>query len=108
MRKIITKACHYKNERRLVSCSEKSKNIIEVRKFYRARVAMQPFANNLSKDKRYAKTNWLCRCELERESELHILSENLRENYFRNRIKFAVREENAKQAPLRVCDHILE
>ena len=41
------------------------KNIFDVR---------QPFAGNYSKDKRFARTNWLCRCEEEREEEAHLMS----------------------------------
>ena len=35
------------------------------------------FAENFSKDKRFLRTNWLCRCGNERESEEHITKECL-------------------------------
>ena len=39
---------------------------------FRTRVSLQPFAANFSNDKkRFAKTEWLCRCKLEKESETH-------------------------------------
>ena len=50
------------------------KNISEVREFYRTRVSMQPFAENYANDKRFAATNWLCRCNIERETEAHLTS----------------------------------
>ena len=50
------------------------KCIGEVREFYRSRYGQRPFAGNFSKDKRYSKSDWLCRCGAEREKELHITS----------------------------------
>ena len=47
-----------------------------VRKHYRSRFGLQPFAGNYSKDKRFAKSSWLCLCKEEREEEIHILSGN--------------------------------
>ena len=38
---------------------------------------MTEFAENFSKDKRFLRTNWLCRCGNERESEDHITKECL-------------------------------
>ena len=38
---------------------------------------MTEFAENFSKDKRFQRTNWLCRCGNERESEDHITKECL-------------------------------
>ena len=38
---------------------------------------MTEFAENFSKDKRFFRTNWLCRCGDERESENHITKECL-------------------------------
>ena len=35
---------------------------------------MQPFAGNYSKDKRFMKSNWLCKCGQEREEENHLIS----------------------------------
>ena len=51
--------------------------IAEVRNVFRARVGMTDFAENFSKDKRFLRTNWLCRCGNERESEEHITKECL-------------------------------
>ena len=49
-----------------------SENKIEdVRFRFKRRVGLLPFAGNYSNDKRYARSNWLCRCG-NRESELHI------------------------------------
>ena len=41
---------------------------------YRTRVRMQPFAGNYSHDKRFSKSNFLCRCGVSREKESHITS----------------------------------
>ena len=49
----------------------------EVRNIFKARVGMTEFAENFSKDKRFLRTNWLCRCGNERESEDHITKECL-------------------------------
>ena len=89
--KILQEALHKKNEEMLRifakgKCerisSEKygrkeyieKKNIFEVRKTYRTRFGLQAFAGNYANDKRFAKTNWLCRCEEAREDELHLAS----------------------------------
>ena len=45
--------------------------IEDVRFRFKSRVGLLPFAGNFSKDKKYAKTNWLCRCG-EKENESHI------------------------------------
>ena len=37
---------------------------------------MQPFAGNFTKDNRFSKTSWTCRCALEIEQESHLLSGN--------------------------------
>lgn len=42
------------------------KNVFKFRNIYRTRFGL--------KDKRFAKTNWLCRCEEAREDELHLAS----------------------------------
>ena len=47
-------------------------NIKEARSIFRTRVAMMPFAGNYGHDKRYAGTNWLCRCKTAREEERHL------------------------------------
>ena len=49
------------------------KNIKNVRKMFQTRVSMLPFAGNFSKDQRFARTKWLCRCQEEREEERHII-----------------------------------
>ena len=49
-------------------------NIHQVRQLFRSRFGLQPFAGNYSKDKRFAKTQWLCKCGEEREEEPHLLS----------------------------------
>ena len=49
-----------------------SENKIEdVRFRFKRRVGLLPFAGNYSNDKRYARTNWMCRCG-NRENESHI------------------------------------
>ena len=45
--------------------------IEDVRFRFKSRVGLLPFAGNYSKDKKYAKSNWLCRCG-EKEDESHI------------------------------------
>ena len=35
---------------------------------------MQPFAADYSKDQRFLKSNWLCKCGKEQEKESHITS----------------------------------
>ena len=47
-------------------------NISEVRKFFKTRTGMLPFAANYPGDLRFARTRWLCGCG-EREEEEHIL-----------------------------------
>ena len=49
--------------------------IAEVRNIFKARVGMTEFADNFSKDKRFMRTNWQCRCGYEKESENHIKKE---------------------------------
>lgn len=48
------------------------KKISEVRHWFKTRYKMQPFASNYSRDKKYAKTEWLCKCKLYKESEEHL------------------------------------
>ena len=47
------------------------KKIKEVRLMFKSRVGILPFAGNFSHDKRFSKTNWLCRCGL-KENEAHL------------------------------------
>ena len=49
-----------------------------VRQTYKSRYGMMPFAGNYSKDPRFKRTEWLCRCGQEREEESHLLSGNCR------------------------------
>ena len=51
-----------------------SKNISSVRKQFRTRFGLQFFAGNYSHDKRFQKSDWLCKCEESREDEAHLLS----------------------------------
>ena len=87
-------ACHKVNEQRLkrqadgkTKCAKiieekygKKKYISEskihhVREMYKARYGMMPFAGNYRRDRRFARTEWLCRCG-ESEEEQHIMSGN--------------------------------
>ena len=89
--KVVNVACHTKNEKTMREqargkCERiqheeygrkeyiSQKNIQDVRQQYRSRFGLQPFAGNYSKDKRFARTNWLCRCKEEREEETHLMS----------------------------------
>ena len=40
----------------------------------RTRFGLQFFAGNYSNDKRFQKSDWLCKCEKSREEESHLLS----------------------------------
>ena len=37
---------------------------------------MHPFAGNYTKDRRFARTEWLCRCQKSKEEESHLISGN--------------------------------
>ena len=50
------------------------KNIYEARLQYKTRFGLLPFAGNYSNDRRFARTDWMCRCGTEREVEGHIVS----------------------------------
>ena len=43
---------------------------------YKTRYGMLPFAGNYSKDKRFAHSDWLCKCGEAKEEESHLLSGN--------------------------------
>ena len=91
-RKLVTAACHKKNEEIIRNeASEKkcqrirdeeygkkdyiySQTISDTRKWYRTRYFLQLFAGNFSHDKKYAKSDWLCRCQEAIEEEVHISS----------------------------------
>ena len=51
------------------------KLISEVRQQYKSRYGLLPFAEFFSKDKRFANSDWMCRCG-EKEKEIHLTSEN--------------------------------
>ena len=51
-----------------------NKNISNVRELYRTRYGLLPFAGNYSHSKKYAETNYLCRCNEAREEESHLTS----------------------------------
>ena len=39
---------------------------------YKTRVGLSPFAGNYNHSNRFRKTNWMCKCTLEKEDESHI------------------------------------
>ena len=51
-----------------------NKDINAARQIYRTRFGLQPFAGNYSKDGRFARTEWLCRCREAREDESHLIN----------------------------------
>ena len=93
-RQIASDACHRENKARLlvladgkIKC-ERIKNeeyykkeyiskklISEVRQQYKSRFGLLPFAGNYSKDKRFAKSDWMCRCGV-KEKEIHLTAGN--------------------------------
>ena len=93
-RKLVTAACHKKNEEIIRNgASEKkcqrikdepygkkeyisSKTISDARKWFKTRYFLQPFAGNYSHNRKYAKSDWLCRCRKAKEDESHITSGN--------------------------------
>ena len=54
----------------------KNEKIQYVRDMFRTRFGLQPFAGNYSNDRRFLRTNWLCRCKISREEESHLMSGN--------------------------------
>ena len=64
-----------------------NKYISDVRKIYRTRYGQRDFAGNFSHNNKYRKNNWMCKCGLSREKEIHITSEkcpiyaDIREKY---------------------------
>ena len=94
-RREVVEACHKINEDRLRKQAEgKTKcdridadtygkksyisdnRIFNVRQMYKTRYGMLPFAGNYSKDKRFARSDWLCKCGEAKEEESHLLSSN--------------------------------
>ena len=49
------------------------KSLSSVRSQFRTRFGLQPFAGNYSHDRRFARSQWLCKCEVSVESESHLL-----------------------------------
>ena len=93
-RQIVLEACHRKNKDKLLGLADgkikcerlmkedynkkeyiSKKLISEVRQQYKSRYGLLPFAGNFSNDKRFAKSDWMCRCG-EKEKEIHLTSEN--------------------------------
>ena len=90
-KRTLIQACHLRNEERLRTQGEgkcarfgqetygrkeylQKKNIFHVRQQFRARFGLQPFAGNYSHDRRFAGSQWLCKCQEAREEEAHLLS----------------------------------
>ena len=90
-RKRVTEACHCLNEKILreeMRGKRKCVKILadgygrkeyfskakpeQVRQYYATRTDMLAIAGNFSKDKRFKRTNWLCRCG-QREEQEHVL-----------------------------------
>ena len=104
-RRHITTMCHLENEKRLRKAMEnKDKCAIiledgygrkpyvsegrpgQVREVFATRVHMLPIAGNFSHDRRFARTDWQCRCMEAREDEEHLRSScdlysDIREQY---------------------------
>ena len=90
-RAVVTTACHRLNEERLrcqasvVKCGRianeeygkksyvSNQNIEASRKWFRTRFGLQDFAGNYSHNRKFAKSDWLCRCKTDREEEGHII-----------------------------------
>ena len=94
-RNAVTNACHVLNEKWLRNQAEgkekcgritsetygkksyvSKKLIKEVRHSFRTRFGLLPFAGNYGHDKRYKKTNHLCRCQQKKETESHLITGN--------------------------------
>ena len=89
---LLLSACHKKNEESIRAeasvkkCTKikeeeycmreymNSQTITSTRNWFKSRFSLQPFAGNFSKDKRFASTDWMCRCKESREEEGHITS----------------------------------
>ena len=50
-----------------------NKTIQSVRVQFRSRFGLQRFAGNYSKDKTFARTNWMCKCLESKENENHLM-----------------------------------
>ena len=91
-RQLVTEACHQVNKKWLrssatpVKCSRilteeygkqnyiEESTIGDARKWFKTCFGLQNFAGNFSHDRRFAKTDWLCRCKISIEDEEHIVS----------------------------------
>ena len=49
-------------------------SIFKARKYFSTRVFMTRFAGNYSRDQKFKKSNWLCKCKVAREVEEHLTS----------------------------------
>ena len=54
----------------------RTQTIPETRKWFRTRYSLQPFAGNFSHDRKYARTDWLCRCKEAQVEEGRIMTGN--------------------------------
>jgi hypothetical protein len=112
-KKMVNKACQVEQGHRLskqaegrIKCSRiptdnfekreyiSNSKIAEVRQWFMTRYGMHAFAGNFSHYKRFAKTQWLCRCREAREEERHLLSGSCRV-YGDIRAKFGDLEEDS-------------
>ena len=92
-RKIVTKACHTENEKRLRKQSEgigkcqriqseaygkklyiAKEKLHVARKNFKTRFGMSNFAGNYKNNIKYKKNNWMCFCKNETENEAHLTS----------------------------------
>ena len=92
-RKVVTTACHRKNEENLRKASESikkceriasnnygkqnyfsEKNLYSARKMFKTRFGMTDLAGNFKNNNKFKLSSHLCKCKLELETEHHILS----------------------------------
>ena len=90
-KKNVFEACHTQNEKYLRSHAKGkcerlaheeygkkqyilNKNISSVRQQFRTRFGLLFFAGNYSHNRRFKKSDWLCKCEMSREDEAHLMS----------------------------------
>ena len=91
-REYVSQACHVLNEERLrsqasdIKCARiaterygkkeyiQQTNISNTRDQFSARFGLTAFAGNYTHNKKYAKSDWLCRCQQSSESESHLMS----------------------------------
>ena len=94
-KKMITEACHKKNEERIrentnnsIKCERikkeeygrkkylKETNINYVRELFKARFGLKEFAGNFPNSTKFKKSDWMCKCKLQKEKEDHIKEGN--------------------------------